>query len=507
MRLRHRRRFGAVFLWDSGSSVGEIIGHSRPINSVDMRQQRPYRIVTASEDFHVGYFEGPPFKFKQSMKEHTRFVNCVRYAPDGSRYVSVGSDVKGILFDGKSGEKIGELGNATNKHDGGIMSVSWSPDGRQLLTASADKTAKLWDVERNTVVSTFTFGTTVEDQQLGTLWQGAHLLTVALSGYINYLDVNNPAKPHRVLRGHNKNITALAVDDRSATLYTGSYDGRVCAWNASSGASEVFSGKGHTNEVTDMLLLRGALVTGGMDDVIRTSDAASRQFGYVCRRALRGRRRRIDARDRCSDQAIPVDGAPRAISAPSRDSDLLVVAARNAVEIIRDGQKVGSMKPAYEPQAVAVAPSVAQVAVGGLDGKLYLYALHGDQLSECAVHALKGAATDVAFSPDGRWLAAADAQRCISLFDAASGEPKDVSWVYHTARINSIAWSPNSRYLASGGLDTNVYIWCAESPNNRIAIKSAHPVSVSRVAWLDDATVVSAGHDCCVRSWALAHAW
>ena len=43
-------------------------------------------------------------------------------------------------------------------------------------------------------------GTAVEDQQLGCLWQGPHLLSVSLSGYINYLDVNNPATPLRVVK-------------------------------------------------------------------------------------------------------------------------------------------------------------------------------------------------------------------------------------------------------------------------------------------------------------------
>ena len=31
-------------------------------------------------------------------------------------------------------------------HGGTIWSVSWSPDGSQVLTASADKTARIWPV-------------------------------------------------------------------------------------------------------------------------------------------------------------------------------------------------------------------------------------------------------------------------------------------------------------------------------------------------------------------------
>lgn len=62
------RRFGAVFLWDSGSSVGELSGHAKLINSVDIKQTRPYRLALASDDTCGSFFEGPPFKFKFTMR-------------------------------------------------------------------------------------------------------------------------------------------------------------------------------------------------------------------------------------------------------------------------------------------------------------------------------------------------------------------------------------------------------------------------------------------------------
>lgn len=64
-------------------------------------------------------------------RDHSNFVNCVRYSPDGSKFVSVSSDKRGIIFDGKSGEKIGEL-SSEGGHTGSIYAVSWSPDGKQV---------------------------------------------------------------------------------------------------------------------------------------------------------------------------------------------------------------------------------------------------------------------------------------------------------------------------------------------------------------------------------------
>lgn len=53
---------------DTGASVGEIMGQSKPINSVDFRGDRPFRIVTASEDNTLAFFHGPPFKFQFTIQ-------------------------------------------------------------------------------------------------------------------------------------------------------------------------------------------------------------------------------------------------------------------------------------------------------------------------------------------------------------------------------------------------------------------------------------------------------
>ncbi|EEC15292.1 guanine nucleotide exchange factor (GBF1), putative [Ixodes scapularis] len=91
-----RERFGHVFMAETGTSVGEIGGHSKQINSCDFRPTRPFRIITGSEDNTVGIYEGPPFKYKLTISDHTRFVQSVRYSPSGELFASGG-------FDGKVG--------------------------------------------------------------------------------------------------------------------------------------------------------------------------------------------------------------------------------------------------------------------------------------------------------------------------------------------------------------------------------------------------------------------
>lgn len=57
-----------MFLWDSGSSVGNVNGHTKTMNAVDYKPTRPFRICSAGEDFVVGSFEGPPFKLHHFNK-------------------------------------------------------------------------------------------------------------------------------------------------------------------------------------------------------------------------------------------------------------------------------------------------------------------------------------------------------------------------------------------------------------------------------------------------------
>ena len=62
-----REKFGHVFNAETGASVGEIMGVSKSLNSVDFKPTRPFRAIVASEDNSIGYFEGPPFKWKNSI--------------------------------------------------------------------------------------------------------------------------------------------------------------------------------------------------------------------------------------------------------------------------------------------------------------------------------------------------------------------------------------------------------------------------------------------------------
>jgi WD40 repeat protein len=64
---------------------------------------------------------------------------------------------------------------------------------------------------------------------------------------------------------------------------------------------------------------------------------------------------------------------------------------------------------------------------------------------------------DVAFSPDGHWLATASEDETARVWDVRSGQQQHA--LSHGARVNAVAFSPDGRWLATGCHDKTVRIW------------------------------------------------
>jgi len=475
-----REKFGHVFSWDSGTSVGEIMGQSGAINSCDFRKDRPMRVVTASEDNSLAFFAGPPFKFQSTLTDHKNFVNCVRYHPKGDVFISGGADGKSFIYDGKTAELKGELGSPA--HKGGVYGICFNDDGSKLLTVSADKSCKIWDWAAGTCDVVFEMGKDLNDMQVGCLWQGNHIISISLSGNINYLDINNPATPLRVVHGHNKPITALAISEDKTTAFTGASDGGICSWDLATGTTQPITGGGHKNQVQDMVAVGDELISCGMDDTVSYASVSGK--GFI--------------------NSVGMASQPQAVSAVQ--GGLAIVACLNEVVVLRNGKQVYSEKISYGGKAVAIRPDLSEVAVGGADSKVYIYSLSGDTLSDSGrvLEISQGEINDLKYSPDGAYLAAADANRKVVLYTTASYEPTSRSgYSLHTARVNSLSWSPDSSRLLTTSLDTNVYAWSVTDLMNPIKIRGAHPMTnVTGAAWIDNNRCISVGQqDCCIRHW------
>ncbi|KAF8652390.1 hypothetical protein AX16_004418 [Volvariella volvacea WC 439] len=478
-----KEKFGHAFMVDTGSSTGDIIGHSKTINSVSIRHQRPFRAATASDDGLIIFHHGAPYKYDKTIKTHTKFVQDVRYSPSGDIFASVGSDAKVFIYDGKTGDNLAEF--TEGAHTGTIYGCSWNADSKSLSTSSADRTVKLWDVETRKPVTTWTLGTGIDNQQVGNTWSSNHgIVSLSMSGNLNVFDPRVADKPARILEAAQKSITSIAPAV-SGTLVVGTADGRVLSYTTDTGESNHAQGTGHGSIVTDLAASPqgGPIYSVGFDDHVREIQPDGKSF-------------------------VPASAAlaaqPKSL-AVTGDSTVFI-AELNGVEAFRSNQRVLQHKlPKSTPSAVAALSTT--VAVGAEDHKVYLYEWDGKTLKESGVlEGNKGPVSTLAFSPDGKHLASGDSSGKLMLFDVIEKKLITGRWAFHSAKINSLSWTLDSQHCASGSLDTHVCVWSVEKPLKAISIKNAGAGSINRVLWLEgtgskSGKLASAGADGCIRVW------
>lgn len=479
-----REQYGRCITADSGNSVGEIIGHSKAVNAVAMKPQRPFRAATVGDDGNMVFYHGAPYKFNDKSSEHKGFVMGAAYSPDGAILVTVGADKRIQLYDGKTGEAQKQIGEG--EHTGSIFSVSWAADSKRFATASADQTVKLWDAESGKLIQSWKFGDGVDvgQQQVGVVIPHGRtdglIISLNLDGELTYLN-EGKADPVRLVQGHSNPITSLVgtSDGKGAGVWTGSSDGKSYYWDIKTGLASSVDGQGHTNQIVQLTTSTGKVVSAGWDDTLRTVDESAKTF---------------------LGESAQLSSQPKGVAATGTS---VYVATGNSVATYSGSKLVKETSVSYSPGAIAASGSF--VAVGADQNSVKIYKTGGSgELEE--VQSLKnstGTISALAFSHDGEHLAAGNSVGKIYVYKVGSWEVVADRWSAHTARVTCISWDSKGQYAASGSLDTNIFVWCLEKKNQgkRIKAANAHKDGVNGISWIDGATLASAGADATVKVW------
>jgi WD40 repeat protein len=72
---------------------------------------------------------------------HTMRVFSAQFSPDGKKIVTASPDNTAKIWDAVTGNILADL----RGHTGPLQTAQFSPDGKKIVTASFDHTAKIWD--------------------------------------------------------------------------------------------------------------------------------------------------------------------------------------------------------------------------------------------------------------------------------------------------------------------------------------------------------------------------
>ncbi len=85
------------------------------------------------------------------LRGHTEPVSDVAFSADGLTLLTASADTSARVWQIESDTGIRDL----PPHRQGVRSATFSKDGRQVLTAGEDSRAWIWDVDRSRIVATF----------------------------------------------------------------------------------------------------------------------------------------------------------------------------------------------------------------------------------------------------------------------------------------------------------------------------------------------------------------
>ncbi|MCB2156142.1 protein kinase [bacterium] len=360
-------------------------------------------------------------------------ARTVEFAPDSLSFVAAGRDKYARVYDVGTGNFI-----LLERHTEEVANAHFSPNGKQIITASYDNTAIVWDRETGRVV------VVLGEHELGVsdaLFSpsGGRILTVSHDGQAGIWEANT-GRLRMMLNGHEGGLTACAWSPDGRRIATGSQDRTVRIWDSTTGF-ELVQLQGHEEELSHVTFSPdGALIaTTSLDRTVRVWQASTgRQLAVLSR------------------QAVPF------------------------------------CPPRYSPRGTILASS-------GGDDAIQIWAPSG-QPEEFRLEGHEEEVLGLDFDPKGRFIATGSRDRTARLWDAGNGR-EFLDMDDQDREVSSVAFFPDGERLAVATFDQSAYVYDVRT-GERLSTLKGHERELSTIDVAEGAIrILTCSFDGTARLW------
>ena len=409
-------------------------------------------LVEASDRLPIRVFSG-----------HSDSVKCAAISPDGKYLLTGSADTTIKLWGMDTGKEVHTFVGHTDE----IVRVTFLPDGKSMVSGSADTTVKLWDIATGREI--YTLQSHLDRLESVSISEdGRLLLTSGQGGPLRLWETATG----REVRSFTE-IGGMAVISPDGKYVMGSTDDHTATIVDVSTGQKLHTLRGHTDWFYSMAFSADDqyALTGSIDNTAKLWDVATGREVFT----IRGHSSSIRS------VAFSPDGNYILTGSADRTARLWEVATGMEVRRWRAHM--------HRVLSAAFSPDGRYVVTGSQDGtaKLWDFAV-GEG------HVFRGHSGEIygtAFSPDGKHALTSSLDLTARLWDIGTGKEL-LTFSGHSERVRSVAFSPDARYVLTGGEDGVAKMW-EIATGQGVRTFSGHDNSVYEAAFSADGKYVLTG--------------